>query len=61
MEIGIFQISCGRNHLMAIDSNRALYALGEGSTGCLGLGDIKDKRSLAFVHTMKDKQVIAQT
>lgn len=54
----IAEISCGSTHFMATDTFALLYAMGDGTCGCLGLGDAKFRKDLTLVKQLKGMHVL---
>jgi len=52
MQVDVIFLSCGKTHFAVIDSSHLLYTAGEGSNGCLGFGDCKDRKTLSLVKTV---------
>ena len=50
-------MSCGSTHFAVIDSANLLYVAGDGISGCLGLGDNKDRKCLVQVKYMAKLKV----
>jgi len=41
----VLAVACGAHHTLALTAPGALYAWGQGAAGCLGTGDLEDRRS----------------
>jgi alpha-tubulin suppressor-like RCC1 family protein len=54
----IVYVSCGAFHVMTLDINGRLYGWGEGSEGCLGLGDGKRRLSVCPISFFENKRCI---
>jgi alpha-tubulin suppressor-like RCC1 family protein len=57
-EKAIVYVTCGLNHVMAVDSGGRLYGWGEGEKGCLGLGDSNNRIFPVPISFFEDKRVI---
>ena len=54
----IVYVSCGASHVMCLDVNGRIYGWGDGTEGCLGLGDGKKRLSLCPISFFDDKRCI---
>jgi alpha-tubulin suppressor-like RCC1 family protein len=54
----IAYVSCGVTHVMCLDINGRLYGWGDGSGGCLGLGDRKKRVSVCPISFFENKRCI---
>ena len=57
-EKSIVHLAFGKTHVVALDQNGAIYAWGDGSQGCLGLGDGKKRNVPQLLTFFADKHVI---
>ena len=54
LELEIRKVFCGMNHIISLDSQGKVYALGEGGSGCLGLGDDKDRVKVCAITALEN-------
>jgi len=54
----ILHVSCGMNHMAAIDRKGTLYTQGHGDLGQLGHGDDKKRTVFMPVLALKERRVI---
>lgn len=54
----IVLVSCGTTHVMAIDDQSRLLGWGDGSYGCLGLGNTERRVSVVPISSFENKRVI---
>lgn len=58
LELEIWRVFCGANHVICLDFYGKCYALGNGNDGCLGLGDNKNWLKFCSVDTLEKHKVI---
>jgi alpha-tubulin suppressor-like RCC1 family protein len=58
LELEIWQVFCGANHIFCLDFYGKCFSLGVGNDGCLGLGDNKNWLKFCPVTSLHNHKVI---
>jgi len=58
LELEIWKVFCGSNHVICLDFYGKCYSLGGGNYGCLGLGDDKNRLKFCAIEALNDYKVI---